>query len=75
MTYRDFKLTGVRHASTVVCLLARPNGASQDVHLNEIVSFFTDTWVGFAMTLEITVPAFAILLALLRISLYRRALL
>ena len=72
LTYTDFKLTGVKQADTVVCLFARANGASQEVHLNELVSFFTDAWVGFALSLEITIPAFAVLLALVRVALYRR---
>jgi hypothetical protein len=71
MTYTDFKLLGVKHASTVVCLLNQGNGKTQDVSLNELVSYLTDLWVGFAMTLEITVPGFAILLALIRVGLYR----
>jgi hypothetical protein len=73
MTYTDFKMVGVRHASTVVCILSRADGGTQDVHLNELVPFLTDTWVGFAMTLEITVPAFAILMAIARVSWYRRS--
>lgn len=71
MTYTDFKLTGVKQASTVVCVLTQANGKSQDVHLSEIVPFLTDAWVGFAMSLEITIPAFAILLALIRVGWYR----
>ena len=62
----------MKQADTVVCLLAQANGASQEVHLNELVPFFTDAWVGFALSLEITVPAFAVLLALLRVGWYRR---
>ena len=73
MTYTDFKLTGVKQASTVVCMLTQANGGNQDVHLDEIVPFLTDLWVGFAMSLEITVPAFAILLALVRVGWYRHA--
>jgi len=72
MTYTDFKLVGVKHASTVVCLLSQRNGKIQDGHLNELVSYLTDVWVRFAMSLEITVPGFAILLALIRVGLYRR---
>jgi hypothetical protein len=71
MSYTDFKLVGVRHASTVVCLLTQANGGTQDVHLGDVVSFFTDFWVGFAMSLEFTVPGFAILLALARVGWYR----
>jgi hypothetical protein len=37
------------------------------------VSTFTVFWVEFAMALEITLPAFAILLALLRVGLYKLA--
>jgi hypothetical protein len=73
MTYTDFKLVGVKHASTVVCLLARPGGKGQDVHLSELVPFLADFLVGFAMSLEITVPAFAIVLALIRVGWYRRS--
>ena len=71
MTYADFKLVGVKQASTVVCLLERGNGQRQDVYLNELVSYLTNVWVEFAMTLEITVPGFAILLGLVRVGLYR----
>jgi hypothetical protein len=71
MTYTDFKLVGVKHASTVVCLLSQGDGKIQDVYLSETVSYLADLWAGFAMTLEITVPGFAILLALLRVGLYR----
>jgi hypothetical protein len=73
MTYTDFKLVGVKHASTVVCLLDRTDGRRQDVHLGEIVPYLTDLWVGFAMSLEFTVPGFAILIALVRVGLYRRS--
>jgi len=71
MKYSDFKLVGVKHASTVVCLLEHANGEETDVHLSELVSYLTNLWVELAMTLEITVPGFAILLALLRVGLYR----
>jgi hypothetical protein len=71
MAYTDFKLVGVRHASTVVCILTQANGRNQDVHLSELVPFLTDFWVSFAMSLEFTVPGFAILLALARVSWYR----
>ena len=71
MRYADFKLVGVKQASTVVCLLERPDGQRQEVYLNELVSYFTNLWIEFAMTLEITVPGFAILLALVRVGLYR----
>ena len=64
MRYAVFKLVGVRHASTVVCLLNEPGGRSRDVYLKELVSTFTDLSVGPAMTLELTVPAFIILLGL-----------
>src|SRR5512133_2587800 len=73
MIYADFKLVGVRHASTVVCMLTQSNGQIQDVRLGELVSFLTDLWVGFAMSLEITVPAFAVLLALARAAWYKSA--
>jgi len=71
MTYSDFKLVGVKHASTVVCLLERSNGEKRDVHLDELVPYVTNLWVEFAMSLEITVPGFAVLLGLVRVGLYR----
>lgn len=73
MTYADFKLVGVKQASGVVCLLDRANGARRDVYLKTLVPFLTDTLVGFAMSLHITVPAFAILLAIARVGWYRHA--
>ena len=71
MTYSDFKLVGVKHASTVVCLLEQGNGERRDVHLDELVPYVTNLWVEFAMSLEITVPGFAVLLGLARVGLYR----
>jgi len=71
MTYADYKLVGVKQASTVVCVLEGANGQRQDVYLNDLVSYLTNVWVELAMTLEITVPGFAILLALVRVGLYR----
>ena len=71
MTYSDFKLVGVKHASTVVCLLEGAGGKRQEQRLEELVPFFTNVAVELAMTLEITVPAFVILLALLRVGVYR----
>jgi hypothetical protein len=73
MTYADFKLVGVKERSTVVCLLTQAGGRSEDVHLKELVPFVTDLLVSFAMNLGITVPGFAVLLALARVGLYRRA--
>ena len=73
MTYSDFKLVGVKQASTVVCLLTQANGKNQDMYLGELVPYLTDTLVSFAMSLEITVPGFAVLLALLRVAWYRRS--
>ena len=72
MTYTDFKLVGVKQASTVVCMLTQADGKDQDVHLSELVPYLTDVLVGFAMSLEITVPGFAVLLALVRVGWYRR---
>ena len=42
MTYADFKLVGVKQASTVVCLLERRQRAETDVYLNELVSYLTN---------------------------------
>jgi hypothetical protein len=65
-------LVGVKHASTVVCVLAQGNGKVLDVHLDELIPYVTNVLVEFAMTLEITVPAFAVLVAMARVFLFRR---
>jgi hypothetical protein len=70
MTYSDFKLVGRTHADTVVCLLLRADGKTQDVYLKTLVSYLTDLLVSLAMNLEITVPGFIILLALARSAPY-----
>ena len=72
LTYTDFKLTGVKDRTTVVCLLTQADGTEQDIHLSELVSFLTDSLVDFAMSLQITVPAFAVLLGLVRVGWYKR---
>ncbi len=72
LTYADFKLVGVEHASTVVCLLTRPDGLTRDVYLNELVSSIANLGVELAMSLEFTVPGFAVLFALARVWLHVR---
>lgn len=74
MTYKDFKLVGLKRDSTVVCLLARDNGTTKDVYLRELVPVYTDYLVSFAMSFEFTMPVFAILLATIRVWWYRRGL-
>ena len=71
MTYADFRLVGLKQANNVVCMLTKANGKTQDIRLNELVPFVTDMLVGFAMSLQFTVPLFAILLATLRLGWYR----
>lgn len=71
MTYTDFKLVGVRQASTVVCLLRTSKGGDAEIYLKELVPFVTDMLVGFAMSLQLTVPAFAIALAAARVGIFR----
>ena len=72
MTYTDFRLVGVRQPeSTVVCVLTQADGKTQDIYLNELVPFLTNAVAEFAMALEITVPAFAVLLALVRVGWYK----
>jgi hypothetical protein len=71
MRYTDFKLVGVKQASTVVCMFTEANGKSQDVHLSELVPYLADVLVGFAMNLGITVPGFAVLLGLARVGWYK----
>jgi len=73
MTYADFKLVGVKQTDNeVVCLLTQADGKSQDVHLSTLVPYLTNVLIEFAMTLPITVPGFAVLLALARVGLYKR---
>ena len=52
MTYKDFKLVGLKRDSTVVCLLARANGTTKDVYLKELVPVYKDYLVSFAMSIE-----------------------
>jgi hypothetical protein len=70
MTYVDFKVYNSRRASGAACMFNEINGRKTDVALSEMVPFLTDTWVGFALKLEITFPAFAILFALARAVLH-----
>jgi hypothetical protein len=72
MTYTDFKVVGVERASTVVCMFTDAKGKSHDVHLSELVPYLAGVLVGFAMSLEITVPGCAVLLALARVGWYKR---
>jgi len=72
LTYTDFKLVGVKqNDSAVVCLLSRTDGTNEEMYLNELVPFLTNVWVEFAMGLEITIPAFAVLLGLARVGWYK----
>lgn len=76
MTYTDFKLIGGMREpqSTVVCMLTDTDRSSHDIELGKLVPFLTNLWVEFAMSLEITVPGFAVLLGLARVAWYRRTL-
>jgi hypothetical protein len=71
MTYSDFKLVGVKHASSVVCLLEGVGGKKGEQYLKELVPYARNLAVELAMTIEITVPAFVILLAVLGTGLSR----
>jgi len=71
LAYADFRMVGVKHASTVVCVLVQDGGKTSDVYLDTIVPFITNLLTEFAMSPEFTVPAFAIALAILRVALYR----
>lgn len=74
MTYTDFKMVGVSQASTVVCVLTQTNGMTLDLYLSQVVPYVTSVLVGFALSPEFTLPAFAVLLALVRVGWYRRTL-
>jgi hypothetical protein len=73
MSYTDFKLVGVKQTDgDVVCMLTQADGRGQEVHLSELVAYPTYVLVNFAMSLEITVPGFVVLLALARVGWYKR---
>lgn len=50
-----------------VCIFLQPNGSKIEVPFAKFVSFFSDLWVGFTVDLKFTLPAFIVLLALVRI--------
>jgi hypothetical protein len=72
MTYKDFTLVGLKRASTVVCRMTRDNGSTKSVYLGELVPAYKDYLVSFAMSVEFTMPGFAVLLAMTRLWWYRR---
>ena len=63
-------IVGLKQYDTVVCLLLRDDGKTQEVYFKTLVSYLTNLLVGFAMNLEVTVPGFIILLALARSAPY-----
>jgi hypothetical protein len=54
-----------------ICQFRSDTGNIEDVLLSD-VSIPTDLWVNFALSLEITVPAFLFLFAVIRTWLYKR---
>ncbi len=72
MTYQEFTLVGRKQLNTVVCILRRPDGRTEDVYLKSLLPFFADMLVGLAMGLELTVPSFILLLAIARSAPYLR---
>ena len=72
MTYSDFHLVGRKTANNVVCVMTKANGHTDDVRLSELVSAITDVLTSFAVSLEFTIPLFAILFAILRVVWFKR---
>jgi hypothetical protein len=61
---------GVKHysrdESTTVCVYTQATGESSEVSFQKLAPFVTDLWVGFALDLKFTLPAFTVLFALFR---------
>lgn len=72
VTYADFKIVGLKRANNVVCLLTTADGKTRDVRLSELVPTVTDMLASFAVSLEFTIPLFALLFAVLRVVWYKR---
>lgn len=74
MTYRSFTTTGTASApsSHVACVLTQADGSNGTAGLETLVPFLTNAWVLFAVDIAITIPAFAVLLGLLRVAWYKR---
>jgi hypothetical protein len=73
MTYSHYTIyTSSRHGSGV-CSFRTKSGGVEDVSFEEATSLFTDLWLGVAFKLELTVPTFILLLALMRSIPYFRS--
>ena len=66
MTYTDNTIyTSMRHGAGK-CSFKTKGGGVENASFEEATSLITDLWLGFAFQLELTIPAFILLLALLR---------
>lgn len=66
MRYTDYRVyTSGLHGSGV-CSFKTGRGGVEDVSLEEATSWFTDFYLGIAFKLELTVPLFIVLFAVLR---------
>jgi hypothetical protein len=73
MTYSGNALyTSMRYGAGK-CIFKTKNGGVEDVSFEDATSLFTGLWLGLAFQLDLTIPTFILLLALLRSIPYFRA--
>lgn len=72
MTYVDYKVYRKKQHASSACILAAPSGVRHDVLLPDAASQGTDFLVGLAFSLDISIPAFTILFAVVRTRVSRR---
>lgn len=65
MTYVDYKVYETKQVASSACILTSSSGAAHDVLLPEAASYFTDLLVRFAFSLQISIPGFTLLFAIL----------
>lgn len=66
MTYSSYTIyTGGRHG-TGQCSFKTKRGGTEDVSIEEATSLFTDLWLGIAFQLDLTIPVFILLFAIMR---------
>jgi hypothetical protein len=73
ITYSGYTIyTSMRHGAGA-CSFKTKRGGVEDVSLEEVTSLVTDLWLGIAFQLDLTVPAFILLFALMRSIPYFRS--
>lgn len=65
LAFERFDPSDYRHETDVECIFRRADGTEHVMLLRELTPFLTDLWVSFATDVEIMLPAFAGLVAVL----------